>query len=161
MPKVTVELDSNDCAFLCGLLQGNENVPEDWAEHIIEALSKPLMPKSRGLSFKIKKDKEKEWADFVKKNSKSAYEAFIVESTKIVGHYLDQGKTPEQSLDKINDLGLTSFQIGCVAATIAKFHQQGEEFRRWWNIKYQLKNEGEEANKKGGILNPAILKIKL
>ena len=35
----------------------------------------------------------------------------------------------------------------------------GEDLRRWHNLDTQIRNEGEIANEKGGVLNPAIMSI--
>jgi hypothetical protein len=53
--------------------------------------------------------------------------------------------------------GITGFMAGCVAQMIAKCHSRGEEFRRAWNGENQLGDEGDRANDKGTILNPAVL----
>jgi hypothetical protein len=55
--------------------------------------------------------------------------------------------------------GLTAFQYGAAAETVAKCWERGEEFRRWFNLDTQLGDEGERANESGGILNPALLRI--
>ena len=55
--------------------------------------------------------------------------------------------------------GITGFMAGCVAQMISRCHSRGEEFRCKWNRGNQISDEGEKANKSGGILNPAILHI--
>jgi hypothetical protein len=35
----------------------------------------------------------------------------------------------------------------------------GEKLRRWHNLDTQIGNEGEKANKSGGVLNPAMLSV--
>lgn len=44
---------------------------------------------------------------------------------------------------------------------LSRFWEHGEALRLWHNLDTQIKNEGEIANKTGGVLNPAILNIKL
>lgn len=57
------------------------------------------------------------------------------------------------------DAGLTGFQAGCMAAILAKHWVHGEAFRRWWNLDQQLGTEGEQANARGTVLNPALLNV--
>lgn len=55
--------------------------------------------------------------------------------------------------------GITSFQYGCAVSVLSEFWEHGEELRKWHNLKIQIKDEGERANKTGGVLNPAVLCI--
>jgi hypothetical protein len=55
--------------------------------------------------------------------------------------------------------GITGFMAGAAAQMISNCHSQGDEFRRAWNLKYQIHDEGERANESGGILNPALMTI--
>jgi hypothetical protein len=58
-----------------------------------------------------------------------------------------------------NTDGITGFMYGCAAKALAKFWEHGEALRLWHNLDCQIGNEGERANAKGGILNPAILEM--
>jgi hypothetical protein len=55
--------------------------------------------------------------------------------------------------------GLTMFQAGAVSSMIAAFHERGDEWRRAWNLANQIQDEGEKANEKGTILNPAVMNV--
>lgn len=55
--------------------------------------------------------------------------------------------------------GITGFMYGCAVSQLASCWKHGDELRRWHNLKYQIKDEGEKANKSGGVLNPALLSI--
>ena len=57
--------------------------------------------------------------------------------------------------------GITGFMYGCAVSALARFWEHGEELRRWHNLDVQIGNEGEKANKSGGVLNPALLNIEL
>jgi len=59
------------------------------------------------------------------------------------------------------DAGLSGFLAGAVAGMVSKFHKRGEEFRISWNQDVQITDEGDKANDSGGILNPALLTVKL
>jgi hypothetical protein len=55
--------------------------------------------------------------------------------------------------------GITGFMYGAAVSILAKVWEHGEELRRWHNLKIQFGNEGERANKSGGVLNPALLRV--
>lgn len=56
--------------------------------------------------------------------------------------------------------GITGYQYGCAVSLLSQVWIHGEELRRWHNLDAQIGTEGEEANKNGGVLNPAILNIR-
>lgn len=58
-----------------------------------------------------------------------------------------------------NDYGITGFMYGCAVSILSQCWKYGEELRIWHNLDTQCKNEGEKANKSGGVLNPALLNI--
>ena len=57
--------------------------------------------------------------------------------------------------------GITGFMYGCAVSILAQGWEHGEELRRWHNLDTQLGDEGERANDKGGVLNPALLNIEV
>ncbi len=63
----------------------------------------------------------------------------------------------ECSSDANIPCGITGFMYGCAVSVLAQCWKHGEELRVWHNKKYQLGDEGEQANKNGGVLNPALL----
>ncbi len=56
--------------------------------------------------------------------------------------------------------GITGFMYGAAVCVLASCWEHGETLRRWHNLDTQVNSEGERANESGGVLNPAILKIK-
>lgn len=56
--------------------------------------------------------------------------------------------------------GITGFMYGCAVRSLAYHWVHGEELRQWHNVKTQIHDEGEAANREGGVLNPAILEIR-
>lgn len=48
---------------------------------------------------------------------------------------------------------------GCAVNILSHCWIHGETLRLWHNLKTQIKHEGEEANEKGGVLNPAIINL--
>jgi hypothetical protein len=73
----------------------------------------------------------------------------------------DCHKIITQADNNIHAHGITGFMAGCVAQMVSKAHSRGEEFRRKWNLDNQCGNEGEKANESGGVLNPALMTIKV
>jgi len=55
--------------------------------------------------------------------------------------------------------GITGFMYGAAVSVLSKAWIYGEQLRRWHNLKTQIGDEGEKANKSGGVLNPALLNI--
>lgn len=100
-------------------------------------------------------------------NNQDGYGAQIV---AVVRHLMDmlddesfELKTCHEAItladDKTEDPGITGFMAGCVANIVSQVHSRGEEWRKKWNTENQIRNEGEKANKDGGVLNPALLTI--
>ena len=50
---------------------------------------------------------------------------------------------------------------GCAVSMLAYYWKYGEQLRCWHNLKTQIENEGERANKSGGVLNPALYTVTL
>ena len=81
---------------------------------------------------------------------------------KIVGGYEDDFSTHKLICRADNEIkagGITGFMAGCVAQMVSQCHSRGKEFREAWNLHNQINKEGEKANKKGAVLNPALLNI--
>lgn len=103
--------------------------------------------------FGIKIDKKEEWKKAVGENCLDGYSFGVVEATIKVFGALDLGKTPEDAIKEVNEMGISGFMAGCMAQWVSQFHIRGEEFRIFWNDKYGQKDSS-------GVINPAILTIK-
>lgn len=55
--------------------------------------------------------------------------------------------------------GITRFMYGCAVSILAICWEHGEKLRRWHNLDIQICDEGERANERGSVLNPACLRI--
>ena len=73
----------------------------------------------------------------------------------------DPHKIIDEADDKVQAGGITGFMAGCVASMVSKCHSRGKEFRERWNICNQIHNEGEEANRRKEVLNPALLTVEV
>ena len=83
--------------------------------------------------------------------------ADIMESKISNGEELEN--IAEQSSFDADTEGITGFMYGAAVSVLASCWEHGEELRRWHNVVTQIGTEGEEANKNGGVLNPALLSI--
>ena len=86
------------------------------------------------------------------------YGAVVVGSTINVLAALATGSEPKDAAKDVSD-ELTGFQMGAEASMVSQLAPRGEEFRRWWNLETQIGTEGERANERGGVLNPALMEI--
>jgi len=111
------------------------------------------LEESRGL---VREDRVEEWKNYVGKNTQDFYSAGVVDASIRVMKALSEKKTPKEAEETVYDLGITGFQMGCVAQTVSYFHPRGEEFREYWNGQYLPKNK---AKKTKGVVNPAIWTI--
>jgi len=57
--------------------------------------------------------------------------------------------------------GITGFMYGAAVSVLAQCWKYGEQLRRWHNLDIQIHNEGELANEKGTVLNPALMTIEI
>lgn len=85
-----------------------------------------------------------EWAD-------------LMEAAMASGETLTQ--CAERTSHTADTDGITGFMYGVAVSLLSSVWEHGEELRRWHNLKTQIKDEGEKANKSGGVLNPALLNI--
>ena len=84
------------------------------------------------------------WADLMEK--KLAAGEKLEDIAKQAGHDADTE-------------GITGFMYGCAVSVLSAVWEHGEALRQWHNLDIQLSAEGEEANRSGGVLNPALLSI--
>jgi hypothetical protein len=64
-----------------------------------------------------------------------------------------------QTSHKADVEGITGFMYGAAVSVLATSWAHGEELRRWHNLDTQIGTEGEKANEKGTVLNPALLNM--
>ena len=116
--------------------------------------------------MKFKEDKEKEWQEGLDVNKDGYGRAVYIYAQRWAEMMETSIKDGDKLEDIANDLsheadkeGITGFQYGCVVSILASVWIHGEQLRIWHNLKIQLKDEGEKANKSGAVLNPAILNV--
>lgn len=114
----------------------------------------------------IKPGLESEYANYKQINQSSPYAAEVVRFGEmwadLMEKEIERGNTIANVAEPTcrtadNNGGITGYMYGCAVAALGKFWAHGEELRTWHNIKVQIGTEGEEANKSGGTLNPALI----
>jgi hypothetical protein len=100
-------------------------------------------------------------------NNRDPYGACVYSYAKnwaeLMEAQIAKGRTIPEIADKTSHQadteGITGFMFGAAVSILARCWEHGEVLRRWHNLKTQIGTEGEEANKTGGVLNPALLRI--
>jgi formate dehydrogenase maturation protein FdhE len=165
-----LERDNHSTAgFLAGFCEAKldkiTTLPRDReiAKQIYEKANAVLMPDLNFPVVSCKPGMEKEFQKLIEANTRDAYSAAAIKGTMFIMKALDDGKTPEEAFDKneeLDALGLTRAMGACAASIIVSYHARGEEFRVWWNKRWQLGDEGDKANESDGLLNPSVMSMK-
>lgn len=92
-----------------------------------------------------------EWASLLEKRIPGG-----ASEAEITGIFVIHAKADSHTADTD---GITGFMYGAAVSILAWAWEYGEILRKWHNLESQIGNEGEEANRNGGTLNPALLKI--
>lgn len=112
--------------------------------------------------MKIKTDKEKEYEDFVERNSNDGYSNAVLRYM-IAWAEMMEGKITDKDPNEIIPLiadktsyeadteGITGFMYGCAVSALAEYWKYGEILRKWHNKEWGYDGEG--------VVNPAILTI--
>ena len=117
--------------------------------------------------MKIHENLQKEYDEYVVKNSKDSYSKGVVDYTAKWGDVMEAAIAEGKAIADIADStsheadtdGITGFMYGCAVSALARFWVHGEELWQWHNLDTQIADEGEKANKSGGTLNPALLNV--
>lgn len=112
------------------------------------------------------KDKEG-WDKFVKLNSKDDYSKGVVTFAESWAELMEEKIAAGEKLVDFAKLtsheadtsGITGFMYGAAVSGLSEYWEYGEELRLWHNLDTQIGDEGERANKKGTVLNPALLTL--
>lgn len=116
--------------------------------------------------MKIKQGQEDAWKCCIKNNQDPYGKASINYAQRwaeAMEREIAEGRSisevAERTSHEADTEGITGFMYGCAVSVLSGVWEHGEELRQWHNLDTQIGNEGEEANKSGGVLNPAILNI--
>ena len=100
-------------------------------------------------------------------NNRGSYGSAVYRFAQRWAEAMEQGITAGANLEDIakplshetDTEGITGFQYGAAVSVLASCWEHGERLRIWHNLATQIQHEGEQANKKGTVLNPALLNI--
>lgn len=56
--------------------------------------------------------------------------------------------------------GISDYMYGLAVELLVQCWVHGEQLRLWHNLDVQMQDEGEEANRTGGLLNPASFRLR-
>ena len=111
---------------------------------------------------------QKAWDKWVD-NNQDCYGGGVINYAERWANFMEEGMKNGSTLETIakdtshqaDTDGITGFMYGAAVAVLASCWEYGEELRTWHNLDTQIKDEGEKANEKGTVLNPALLTIKV
>jgi hypothetical protein len=117
--------------------------------------------------MKIAQGKQEVYEEWKAKNEADPYGAAILRYAHLWADLMEAELRRGNKLEDIADStshtadteGITGFMYGCAISFLSYCWEHGEALRRWHNIEIQIGDEGERANEKGAVLNPAIMVI--
>lgn len=118
--------------------------------------------------MKIKAGLDKDYLEFKRLSSTDDYGARIVSYSEHWAYLMEAAISQGRRLEDIaletsreaDSDGITGYMYGAAVGALARFWEHGEALRHWSNLRVQIGNEGELANRTGGVLNPALVSIK-
>ncbi len=131
----------------------------DMRDNLYKLNARPYWwPLSPSEYIRVKNGLGLEWQRVVNVNRYSSYGFGVILASIAVLNKLNAPSTsPEKAFSAIDNMGLTGYMAGATAQRVSYFHPRGEEFRHWYNLKTQIRDEGVKANASGSVLNPALL----
>jgi len=108
------------------------------------------------------------WQNYVSKNADGYGRAIIEYAARwaaLMETHIAAGEALETfagaTSHEADTEGITGFMYGAAVTTLSECWKHGEALRRWHNKKYQIRDEGDQANETGAVINPALLTIHL
>ena len=105
--------------------------------------------------------KDKVGWEEMKTSNTDAYGARIVTYGEDWARLMESGMDREEASRLADHDGITGFMYGAAVSILAMVWRDGEELRKWHNLKTQISDEGVKANASGGVLNPALLNVEV
>ena len=116
--------------------------------------------------MKFIEEKKEAYQDWYNKNSDSYSRrcfTYAEDWANLMESRLEQGQSikdcAKETSHEADTDGITGFMYSAAVSILSNHWIHGEELRQWHNLEHQLGNEGQEANKKGTVLNTAVLNI--
>ena len=122
------------------------------------------------VEFTRRPEEEDHWQQCVQNNSDQseggygfAILRYLSKWAQLMEHALAEGKELkdiwESTSREADTEGITGFMYNMAVQILVGCWINGEDLRKLHNLRHQIRNEGEEANEKGTVLNTAILNI--
>lgn len=106
------------------------------------------------------------WSEYRRKNDGKYGNAvidFAVRWARLMQMELAAGKNLEEiafeTSHTANLEDITGFMYGQGVSVLCQYWVHEENLRRWHNLRTQIEDEGELANQRGTVLNPALLQV--
>lgn len=117
------------------------------------------------LQFQIKN--QAWWQKHLDANADDEYGAAILRYAARWAHMMEKKIADGMQLEDIAEAtrhdadmeGITGYMYGAAVSVLSKVWEHGEQLRQWHNHTTQLHGEGDKANRDGGVLNQALLRI--
>jgi hypothetical protein len=117
--------------------------------------------------MKLKPGTEAEYAKYKSINAADGYSKAVVDFGEqwadLMEVGLAAGKTVAQIAQEASSQadtdGITGFMYGAAVSALSHFWEHGDALRAWHNREYLPEDKAQEADKSGGVVNPAILTI--
>lgn len=117
--------------------------------------------------MKLKAGTESEYATYKDINAKDGYSKGVVDFGERWADLMEAdiaaGKTVAQSAPEASSQadtdGITGFMYGAAVSALSHFWEHGDALRAWHNREYLPEDKAAEADKTGGVVNPAIVTI--
>lgn len=117
--------------------------------------------------MKLKPGVEEKYAEWKTKNAADPYGTACFTYAEAWADLIEKAMADGAKLEDVAEKlshdadteGITGFMYGMAVNILSMAWEHGEQLRIWHNLSTQIGNEGERANKSGGVLNPALLNI--
>lgn len=117
--------------------------------------------------MKIKQGKEAEYATYKEINSKDGYSKGVVDFGDRWADLMEADMATGKSLrecaqdacSRADTGGITGYMYGAAVSALSQLWEHGDDLRAWHNRQYVSEEKAAEADKTGGVVNPAIVTI--
>lgn len=119
--------------------------------------------------MKIKAGLEADYDAYKKINAGDPYSARVVsygeDWAKLMEEQIADGyavaNCAEATSRQADTDGIAGYMYGAAVSGLSKFWEHGDDLRAWHNRKYLTEEKAAGADESGGVVNPAVLTIRL
>jgi hypothetical protein len=129
---------------------------------------------NQGEAMKIKQGQEADYAKYVEMNSKDGYSKGVVDYAEAWADLMEKAigaqtisnaiehtirSVAKDTSHEADTDGITGYMYGAAVSALSRFWEHGDVLRAWHNRQYVSEEKATEADKTGGVVNPAIVTI--